>query len=65
MTDSGFLSSGAVGVTIVGGLADTGTSILVLDAVGNDNEGYYSCVASFSDGMTVNSSRAVLIYDGG
>jgi len=63
MMDSRFLSSGS-GVTIEGGLADPGTSILVLDGVGNDDEGYYSCVTSFSDRITVNSSRGVLIYDG-
>jgi len=63
MMDSRFLSSGS-GVTIEGGLADPGTSILVLDRVGNDYEGYYSCVASFSGGLTVNSSRGVLVYDG-
>jgi len=63
MMDSRFLSSGS-GVTIEGGLVDPGTSILVLDGVANDDEGYYSCVASFSDGITVNSSRAVLSYDG-
>jgi len=64
MMDSRFLSGGAEGVTIVGGLADPGTSILVLDGVGNDDEGYYSCVASLNGGITVNSSRGVLVYDG-
>ena len=67
MVESGFLTSGVIGVanvTIVGGLADPGTSILVLDRVGNDREGLYSCVATFSDGRMINSSSGALIYNG-
>ena len=67
MVEPGFLTSGTVGVanvTVVGGLADPGTSILVLDGVGNDQEGFYSCVATFSDGRMINSTRGALIYNG-
>ena len=64
MVDPGFLTSGTMGVTIVSGLADSGTSILVLDGVGNEQEGFYSCVATFSDGRMINSSSGALIYNG-
>ena len=67
MVDPGFLTNGTTGVanvTIVGGLADPGTSILVLDGVGNEQEGFYSCVATFSDGRMINSSSGALIYNG-
>ena len=67
MVESGFLTNGTTGVanvTIVGGLADSGTSILVLDRVSNDQEGFYSCVATFSDGRMINSSSGALIYNG-
>ena len=64
MVDPGFLTSGTMGVTIVSGLADSGTSILVLDGVGNEQEGFYSCVATFSDGRMINSTSGALIYNG-
>ena len=67
MVESGFLTNGTTGVanvTIASGLADPGTSILVLDGVGNDQEGFYSCVATFSDGRMINSSSGALIYNG-
>ena len=64
MVESRFLTNGVANVTIVGGLADPGTSILVLDGVGNDQEGLYSCVATFSDGRMINSSSGALIYNG-
>ena len=67
MVDPGFLTNGTIGVanvTIVGGLADPGTSILVLDGVGNEQEGFYSCVATLSDGRMINSSSGALIYNG-
>ena len=51
----------ASGVTVVSGLSDPGTSILLLDSVGNQHEGLYWCEAWYSDGT---SSPAVLIYDG-
>ena len=67
MVEPGVLTNGTTGVanvTIVGGLADPGTSILVLDGVGNDQEGFYSCVATFSDGRMINSSSGALICNG-
>ena len=64
MVESGFLTNGVANVTIVGGLADSGTSILVLDGVGNEQEGFYSCVAILSDGRMINSSSGALIYNG-
>ena len=51
------------GVTIIQP-ADPGTSILVLDSVGNEHEGLYSCVAVFSDGTMITSSQASLTYSG-
>ena len=52
------------GVTVVSGLSDPGTSILVLDSVGNQHEGFYSCEARYSDGTVLTSSPAVLVYSG-
>ena len=54
----------ASGVTVVSGLSDPGTSILVLDSVGNDHEGFYSCEARYSDETVLTSSPAVLVYSG-
>ena len=54
----------ASGVTVVSGLSDPGTSILLLDSVGNQHEGFYWCEAWYSDGTFLISSPAVLIYDG-
>ena len=51
------------GVTIIQP-ADPGTSILVLDSVGNEHEGLYSCVAVFSDGTMITSSQASLTNHG-
>ena len=62
---SGILSNNDTqfGVTIIQP-ADPGTSILVLDSVGNEHEGLYSCVAVFSDGTMITSSQASLTYRG-
>ena len=64
MAEPGFLTNGMSNVTVVGGLADPGTSILVLDGVGNDQEGFYFCVATFSDGRMINSTSGALVYNG-
>ena len=58
---SGILSNDTEGVTIHQP-ADPGTSILILDSVGNDFEGFYSCVAVFPDQMRT-SSEAALIFN--
>ena len=59
---SGMLSNDMEDVTIHQP-SDPGTSILILDSVGNEHEGLYSCVAVFSDGTTITSSAAALIFD--
>ena len=63
--ENGVLSTDpASGVTVVSGLSDPGTSILVLDSVGNQHEGFYWCEARYSDGTVLTSSPAVLVYSG-
>ena len=59
---SGMLSNGTEGVTIHQP-ADPGTSILILDSVGNEFEGFYSCVAVFANGDNISSSEATLDYN--
>ena len=59
---SGELTSDVEGVTIVQS-TDSGTSILVLNSVGNGDEGLYSCVAVFPNGTRLNSSQAGLTYN--
>ena len=59
---SGMLTNSSDGVTIVEP-ADSGTSILILDSVGAEHEGFYSCVALLSDGTMLTSDQASLIYD--
>ena len=61
-SSSGMLSNDTEDVTIHQP-SDPGTSILILDSVGNEHEGLYSCVAVFSDGTTITSSAAALIFD--
>lgn len=58
---SGMLSNDMDNVTIHQP-ADSGTSILILDSVGNDYEGLYSCVAVFPEEMRT-SSEATLKFN--
>ena len=58
---SGMLSNDMEGVTIHQP-ADSGTSILILDSISNDFEGFYSCVAVFPN-KNISSSAAALVYD--
>lgn len=51
-----------VGVTIHQP-ADPGTSILILDSVSDDFEGFYYCVAVFRNDNRMSSSEAALIYN--
>ena len=51
-----------VGVTIHQP-ADPGTSVLILDSVSDEFEGFYSCVAVFQNDNRIQSSEATLIYN--
>ena len=55
---SGMLSNDMEGVTIHQPV-DHGTSILILDSVGNNFEGFYSCVAVFPTQMRTSSEAAL------
>ena len=59
---SGELTDDGDRVTIME-VADSGTSILVLNSVGNEDEGLYSCVAVFPNGTRLTSSQAALTYN--
>ena len=59
---SGLLTNSSGSVTIVRP-SGSGTSILVLEEVGNNHEGFYSCVAVFSDGTIRKSAQASLTYN--
>lgn len=59
---SGMLLNDTAGGITIHQPADSSTSILILEPVGNDFEGFYSCVAVFPDQM-ITSSEAALRFN--